>query len=85
MTNIQNQQMRRKLGAVEARSFLAGSVKGNDQASHSLLKYISMQARRVFVLVSNARNGRLLIQPPHGERWLLRRGLGTVNSIEDQE
>lgn len=85
MTTTRNRQTRRKLGAVEVRSFLAGSVKRNDQASRGLIKYLSMLTHRVFVLVRDAIDGRILIQPPHGERWLMRRGLETMSSLADQE
>lgn len=44
-----------------------------------------MQTHRVFVLVRDATDGGILIQPPQEERWLLRRGLGRASSSENQE
>ena len=85
ITTTQNRQMRRNLGVAEARSFLAGSVKRNDQASRRLIKYLSMQTDRVLVLVRDATDGRILIQPPSEERWLLRRGFGRASFKESQE
>lgn len=85
MTTTRNRKTRRQFGVIEARSFLAGSVKRNDQASRRFVKYLSMQTHRVLVLVRDATDGRILIQPPQEERWLLRRGFGRVSSLEDQE
>ena len=85
MTTTRNRQTRRSFGVVEARSFIAGSVKRNDQASRRFIKYLSMQTSRVLVLVRDATDGRILIQPPQEQRWLLRRGLGRAVSLEDQE
>ena len=64
MTTTRNRQTRRSFGVVEARSFIAGSVKRNDQASCRFIKYLSMQTSRVLVLVRDVADGRILIQPP---------------------
>ena len=85
MTTTRNRKMRRHFGVIEARSFLAGSVKRNDQASRRFVKYLSMQTHRFLVLVRDATDGRILIQPPREEQWLLRRGFGRASSLEDQE
>lgn len=85
MTTTQNRQMRRSFGIFEARSFLAGSVKRIDQASRRFIKYLSMQTNRVLVLVRDATDGRILIQPPQEERWILRRGFGKAKQREDQD
>ena len=85
MTTTRSRQMRRTFGVVEARTFLAGSVKRNDQASRRFIKYLSMQTHRVLVLVRDATDGRILIQPPQEERWLLRRGFGKAGPLKNQE
>ena len=85
MTTTRNRKMRRQFGVIEARSFRAGSVKRNDQASRRFVKYLSMQTLRVLVLVRDATDDRILIQPPPEERWLLRRVFGRVSSLEYQE
>lgn len=85
MKLTRNRQMRRTFGIVEARLFLAGSVKRNDYASRRFIEYFSMQTDRLFVLVCEATDRGILIQPPPEVEWLLRRGFGRLGSLEDQE
>lgn len=44
-----------------------------------------MPKNRVLVLVRDAMDGRILIQPPQEQRWLLRMVSGRAASIEEQE
>ena len=74
--------MRRARGAFEARNFVAAHVKRNDQTSRRLIRYLSMQTNRVLLLVRDATDGRILIEPSKDEQWLLREKSGVGRTAD---
>ena len=67
---------RRAHAVMEARSFLAGHISRNDQASRRLIRYLSMQTHCVLLLVRDAKTGKVLVAPHDDELWLLREKSG---------
>ena len=76
--------MRRSHAALEARNFIAANVKRNDQASRRLIRYLSMQTKRVLLLVRDATTGRILISPPEDELWLIRQKSGLGRAVKHE-
>jgi hypothetical protein len=67
---------RRSHSIVEMRSFLCGHMKRDDPVSRRFIQYLSMETFELRALVRDRKTGRILIQPPKEELWLLREKSG---------
>ena len=63
---------RRTHAILEARNFVCAHVKRNDPASRRFIQYLSMQTNRMLILVRDAKTGRIILNPPEEDLWLLR-------------
>jgi hypothetical protein len=67
---------RRSHAVVEMRNFICGHIKRDDPASHRFIQYLSNETWEIRALVRDRKTGRILIQPPQEELWLLREKSG---------
>lgn len=56
----------------EARNVICAHIKRNDPVSRRFVQYLSMLTYRVVLLVRDAKTGKILVQPPEEECWLVR-------------
>jgi hypothetical protein len=75
---------RRSHEVVEMRNFVCGHIKRDDPASRRFIQYLSNETWEIRALVRDHKTGRILIQPPKEELWLLREksGWGRANRNE---
>jgi hypothetical protein len=67
---------RRSHAVVEMRNFICGHIKRDDPASRRFIQYLSNETWEIRALVRDRKTGRILIQPPENELWLLREKSG---------
>jgi hypothetical protein len=67
---------RRSHAIVEMRNFICGHIKRDDPASRRFIQYLSNETWEIRALVRDRKTGRILIQPPEEELWLLREKSG---------
>jgi DNA-binding Lrp family transcriptional regulator len=72
---------RRSHAVTEMRNFICGHIKRDDPASRRFIQYLSNETWEIRALVRDRKTGRILIQPPKDEMWLLRgkSGWGRAN------
>jgi hypothetical protein len=72
---------RRSHSIVEMRNFICGHVKRDDPVSRRFTQYLSNETWEIRALVRDRKTGRILIQPPKEELWILREksGWGRAN------
>jgi hypothetical protein len=75
---------RRSHAVVEMRNFICGHIKRDDAVSRRFIQYLSNETWEIRALVRDRKTGRILIQPPKEELWLLREksGWGRANRNE---
>ncbi|KAK7510175.1 uncharacterized protein IWZ02DRAFT_386339, partial [Phyllosticta citriasiana] len=75
---------RRKHAVMEARNFICGHVKRDDPVSRRFVQYLALMTNRVVLFARDVKTGRVLVQPPKAELWLLREknGLGRASRGE---
>jgi hypothetical protein len=75
---------RRSHEVVEMRNFVCGHIKRDDPVSRRFIQYLSNETWEIRALVRDRKTGRILIQPPKEELWLLRQksGWGRANRNE---
>lgn len=75
---------RRSHEVVEMRNFICGHIKRDDPVSRRFIQYLSNETWELRALVRDRKTGRILIQPPKEELWLLRQksGWGRANRNE---
>jgi hypothetical protein len=67
---------RRSHAVVEMRNFICGHIKRDDPASRRFIQYLSNETWEIRALVRDRKTGKILIQPPEEELWLLREKSG---------
>jgi hypothetical protein len=67
---------RRSHAVVEMRNFICGHIKRDDPTSRRFIQYLSNETWEIRALVRDRKTGRILIQPPKEELWLLREKSG---------
>ncbi|KAH7339212.1 hypothetical protein BKA66DRAFT_581855, partial [Pyrenochaeta sp. MPI-SDFR-AT-0127] len=67
---------RRSHSVMEMRNFICGHIKRDDPVSRRFIQYLSMETWEIRALVRDCKTGRILIQPPKEELWLLREKRG---------
>jgi hypothetical protein len=67
---------RRSHAVVEMRNFICGHIKRDDPVSRRFIQYLSNETWEIRALVRDRKTGRILIQPPKNELWLLREKSG---------
>jgi hypothetical protein len=67
---------RRSHEVVEMRNFICGHIKRDDPVSRRFIQYLSNETWEIRALVRDRKTGRILIQPPKHEMWLLREKSG---------
>jgi hypothetical protein len=67
---------RRSHEVVEMRNFICGHIKRDDPVSRRFIQYLSNETWEIRALVRDRKTGRILIQPPKDELWLLREKSG---------
>lgn len=67
---------RRSHSIMEMRNFICGHIKRDDPVSRRFIQYLSMETWELRALVRDRKTGRILIQPPREELWLLREKSG---------
>jgi hypothetical protein len=67
---------RRSHEIVEMRNFICGHIKRDDPVSRRFIQYLSNETWELRALVRDCKTGRILIQPPAEELWLLREKSG---------
>ena len=67
---------RRAHQVVEMRNFICGNIKRDDPVSRRFIQYLSMETWEIRALVRDRKTGRVLIQPPEEELWLMREKSG---------
>jgi hypothetical protein len=67
---------RRSHAVVEMRNFICGHIKRDDPTSRRFIQYLSNETCEIRALVRDRKTGRILIQPPEEELWLLREKSG---------
>ncbi|KAF1978912.1 hypothetical protein BU23DRAFT_595428 [Bimuria novae-zelandiae CBS 107.79] len=75
---------RRSHQFTEMRNFICGSIKMDDAVSRRFIQYLSMETWNVRALVRDRKTGRVLIQPPEEELWLLREKAGWGRAIKNE-
>ncbi|KAL9095335.1 MAG: hypothetical protein Q9165_002206 [Trypethelium subeluteriae] len=60
----------------ETRNLVAINMNRNDPLTRRFIKYLCMQTSVLFVLVRDATNGQIIVQPPDEELWLQREKFG---------
>ncbi|KAK8224470.1 hypothetical protein HDK77DRAFT_385847 [Phyllosticta capitalensis] len=78
------QGIRRQHAAREARNFMCGSMKRNDPVARRFIQYLALMANRVVIMARDAQTGRVLVQPPRSQLWLVREksGIGRASRSE---
>ncbi|KAF2180722.1 hypothetical protein K469DRAFT_692577 [Zopfia rhizophila CBS 207.26] len=67
---------RRSHQIFEVRNFICGHIKRDDPVSRRFIQYLSMETFELMALVRDPKTGRVLIQPPEDELWLIREKSG---------
>jgi hypothetical protein len=67
---------RRSHEFVELRNFTCAHIKRDDPVSRRFIQYLSNETWDLRALVRDRKTGRILIQPPKEELWLLREKSG---------
>ncbi|KAK8177488.1 hypothetical protein IWX90DRAFT_447605 [Phyllosticta citrichinensis] len=75
---------RRQHAALEARNFICGHVKRDDPVSRRFIQHLALMSNRLVLFARDVKTGRVLVQPPRVELWLLRQknGFGRANRSE---
>lgn len=76
--------VRRQHDVREARNIICGHMKRNDPVSRRFIQYLALETSQVVIVARDVKTGRVLVQPPRDELWLLREksGLGRANKNE---
>lgn len=77
--------MQRRAHAItEMRNFICGHIKRDDPVSRRFIQYLANETWELRALVRDRKTGRILIQPPKEEMWLLREksGWGRANKSD---
>lgn len=83
-TGSRNRGQRRQHSILEVRNFICAHIKRNDPASRRLVQYISMQSCQMVLLVRDAKTGKIVVQPPEKELWLLREKSGMGRAAKNE-
>lgn len=68
----------------QTRNFICFHVKRNDPVSRRFIKYLTMQAWTLCILVRDGTDGRILVQPPEDELWLRREKFGPGRASKNE-
>jgi hypothetical protein len=67
---------RRSHEVIEMRNFICGHIKRDDPVSRRFIQYLSNETWEIRALVRDRKTGRIVVQPPKKELWLLREKSG---------
>lgn len=75
---------RRQHDVSESRSWIAGQMSRNDEKVRRFIRLMSMRPNEICIYARDMETGRVLVQPPENERWLVREKVGLGRSARNQ-
>lgn len=65
------------------RNFICAHIKRDDEISRRFIQYLSMETWELRALIRDRKTGRVLIQPPEDELWLVREKSGWGRALKN--